>query len=104
MTKAQKEIENKIEQMKTALKALGYKEDSWGHMKKESNFKQTATGGMVEGLIRVKFMKTSAKLEIKMKGSAYWRKKASNYYRNIVIEESGRINFGKCSIKAKSEL
>ena len=98
-----KENNAKKEALIQALKILGYKQDRWGHMKKESIFSRGTTLE-VEGYLRVKFQAISVRLEMKIKGSDYWHRKSSDYLANVQILDNGSIVIGNKRLRSKKEI
>jgi len=101
ISKISKENNAKKEALIQALKVLGYKQDRWGHMQKESIFSRGTTI-QVEGYLRVKFQAISVRLEMKIKGSELWHRKSSDYLANVRILDNGSIVIGNKRLKSKT--
>ena len=72
-----KKIQEKIKEIKEALKAKGLTEDRYGNFKYQDNTK------------RYKFQSTSLRAEVKS-GSG-WFRRWSAYYKYIIITEEGKL-------------
>lgn len=102
-SKISKENAAKKEALINALINLGYKQDRWGHMQKETVFNRGKTEEK-EGYLRIKFQAITVRLEMKIKGTDYWHKKASDYFANIKIFDNGSIIIGTLRLKSKQEI
>ena len=102
-SKISRENNAKKEALIQALKVLGYKQDRWGHMQKETIFNR-GEKEQKEGYFRVKFQAISARLEIRIKGSTIWLRRSSDYLANIQILENGSIVIGTKRLKSKQEI
>lgn len=83
----------------------GWKVDSRGHLQK------TSLRQGLQRTLRVKFQVISLRLEVKVehpespyqKRSTSWVRIDSEYYRNIVLSEDGRIKIGRKLVGIKNE-
>lgn len=88
----------KSQELRDKLVSKGWKPDNYGHLKLVTTGKKT--GNPV--LLRVKFQETSARLEkqITIEAGTYskekkeWFKLSSDYYKNISLDDTGKIKIG----------
>ena len=102
-SKISKDVLNKQYALREALTNLGYKQDRWGHMQKETVFNR-GNDDEKEGYLRVKFQVISVRLERKIKGSDYWFKISSDYLANVKILDNGSIVIRDKRLKSKQEI
>jgi hypothetical protein len=102
-TRISKENKVRKDTLIQALTALGYKQDRWGHMQKETVFNR-GKDEEKEGFFRVKFQAISVRLEMKIKGSDMWHKISSDYLVNVQILDNGSILIGNKRLRSKQEI
>lgn len=76
--------QSKLDQVKEALVKLGWKEDSYGHMKKTSEKGTT---------YRVKVQAISVRLEKRV--DSEWFKVSNAYTKDVSVLEDGKVQIGK---------
>ncbi len=82
---------SKLDQIKEALTLLGWKEDSYGHMKKASEQGNT---------YRIKIQAISVRVEKRI--DSEWFKVSNAYIKDVVILDDSRVQIGKVVIGDKS--
>ena len=82
----------KAHELKAFLETHGYKQDQWGHYKKEITSTRLADNTTQTVLHRYKMQKTSVRHEVQLgEGkNKFWHRRWSQYYCNIEIRD-GKI-------------
>ena len=80
----------KKEEIKAHLKAEGWIEDRWGHMKKTIQKKDGT-----DILMRYKFQKHSLRCEVRGELSKRWINVCSGYFKYCYLDAKGKLKISK---------